>query len=101
MELVDLKEAQELLGKSRATVFRMLQNGVLVPVHVVGHHQTYVTLESVERCQGPQFQLKQLDGAKAQAARRREIQKYFSDALTRRNRSRPGQPPDRLPSSEE
>lgn len=101
MELVDLKEAQELLGKSRATIFRMLQSGVLVPIHVMGHHESYVTLESVERCQGPQFQLKLLDSANSRKAKQREIKKYFSEAFSRYSRSPRGRHRGRSPSSEE
>jgi hypothetical protein len=103
MVLVDLKEARELLGKSRATIFRMIGEGKLMRVHVKGYQKSFVTLESVERNQGPQFQLKLLDDDKERMLRRKELEERFPHIYPprRRDRTRQGQHPDRLPSSEE
>lgn len=48
--LVDLNEAMKLLGKSRATVFRMISKGLLVKIDVGGSRKLYLTLDSIDRC---------------------------------------------------
>ena len=46
--LVDLPEAKRMLGKSRATVFALIQAGHLMQVAVSGERTPYVTLASIE-----------------------------------------------------
>ena len=100
MVLVDVKEAQELLGKSRARVFGMLRQGKLTRVHVAGYQKSFITLESIQRAQGPQFQLKMLDPDDVRERRQKELNKRFPHIIKLRDRTPQGLPPDRSPSSE-
>lgn len=106
MILVDLPEAQELLGKSRATLFRMIRDGRLTKLRVSGYQESFVTLESVERCQGPQMALKMLDDDSVREERKTELRKRFPHVFTslqdQCDRPRSHQNgPDRLPSAVE
>ena len=51
LTLVDLEETKELLGKSRATIFRLIKKSDLIQIHVRGNRIVHVTLESIERYQ--------------------------------------------------
>jgi len=79
MALVDLAETIELLGKSRATVFRLLAASELIKVDVGGTRTLYITLESIERYKhsGPQFLLKELEPEPVRKRRRIELKKRF------------------------
>jgi hypothetical protein len=90
MVLVDLGEAISLLGKSRATVFRLLKNSELIKIDVGGTKTLYITLESIERYKnhGPQFELKELEPDSVRSRRRRELEKRFPNLF----KSRPSPP---------
>ena len=79
MILVDLPEAIELVGKSRATVFRLLKAGELTKIDVGGTKTRYVTLESIDRYKnhGPQFMLKELEPDSVRKKRRTELKRWF------------------------
>jgi hypothetical protein len=79
MVLVELAEAMELTGKSRATVFRLLSSGELVKIDVNGTRTLYITLESIERYNnhGPQFELKELEPEPVRKRRKIELRKRF------------------------
>jgi hypothetical protein len=79
MTLVDLKETMEVLGKSRATVFRLLKKSDLIQVPVAGTRTVYITLESIERYQkrSPQEALKVLEPDSARAERQEHLKKRF------------------------
>ncbi len=47
--LVDLIETQQILGRSRATVFRLAERGILNRVAVAGTCTMYYTLDSIEQ----------------------------------------------------
>lgn len=51
--MVDIAEARNQLGVSRATIFRMIEEGRLVSVHVVGSQRTFVTQDSVDILKQP------------------------------------------------
>lgn len=103
MELIDIKEAQRLLGKSRVTVFRLIRDGKLTKIYVSGYQKSFVTMESVERCQGPQFALKMLDDDDVREERRRELEKRFPHLFSspQDQCDRPHPHDDQSPSSEE
>jgi hypothetical protein len=99
--LVDLHEAMELLGKSRATVFRMMTADILIRVPVRGVRTPYITLDSIERSKNPtpEFLATQTDNhyplktLSQELAAQQEVQKRFGHILT----SRPSLPQLSLP----
>ena len=108
--LVDLPETIELLGKSRATIYRLLTDNNLIRVSVRGTRTLYITLDSIERFKilvppHPKFptDIYSVDLKDQTDDVRREINRYFGRILT----SRRGLPqmslpfPDQVPSSGE
>lgn len=92
--LVDLRETMEILGKSRATIFRMLSDSTLIRIAVRGRRTLYITLDSIERSKKPmpEFIASPTDNyylieTEVQRERlKKEIARRFSHTL----RSRPG-----------
>jgi hypothetical protein len=90
--LVDLDETMELLGKSRATVFRMLNIGILIRVPVIRTRTLYITLDSIERSKNPTSNLMPypsdtyypVETEQQKEDMKREINRWFGRVLKRR-----------------
>lgn len=58
--LIDVEEVGSILGISRATVFRLIEAGRLISVHVAGSKRTYITNDSMIQSKKPQEKLRVL-----------------------------------------
>lgn len=72
--VVTKSEAMKILKKSKATIHRLLANGVLVKATFPDDSKTYITLDSVHRYQSSKNK-SSLGGTPLQ--RRREIEKVL------------------------
>lgn len=103
---MDQKEAIELLGCSRATLWRRIKTGEIYRIELAHTRTVYVTLESLMRCKhpGPQFYLKDLESEKALRSRAQELVRRFPSVVKQHRdllESRMSVAPDPLPSQEE
>ena len=73
-DVVTKNEAMRILKKSRATIHRLLANGVLVKATLPDDGRTYVTLDSIHRYQSSKDK-SPLGGTPRQ--RKREIEKVL------------------------
>lgn len=81
--LVDLKEAQKQLGVSRATVFRLIESGNLISVHVAGAMNTYVTQDSVDLAKRPIEKVRVLYPEDLDCPKSSEYLKSYPEAFKR------------------
>lgn len=106
--LIDIDEAKKQLGVSRATIYRMIDSGRLVAVHVAGAMNTYITQDSVTLAKQPQETVKVLYPEDLLSPRSAEMIKSYPEAFKKYQESMKRQdrpwnlpPPRRRPESPE